>query len=182
MVIVRRGINMKDISGYHIIGIITEVLTKDTMFDNSGILYASPGIMKHIKKHMSDFSDNEKDDIIKTMKDICANPDYVGEHPSKKGKSLELVKRFDNSLLLAIEIDSDNEYNYVSSLYKITDGKINNRVNSGRFINYEEPIEFVEETLEQVASTVVEVENTEDEVNAEENTIDNDGDSDKDLD
>ncbi|MDK0890713.1 PBECR2 nuclease fold domain-containing protein [Clostridium perfringens] len=123
----------KDLSKYHVIGSISSDLISDVSFTNNGTLYAAPGIIKHImKKHKDEFSDNEKSDIIETMKTVLESPDYIGEHPGKRGKSLEIIKRIDNDLLLAVEIDSENGYNYVSSMYPVTPSKINNRVNSNR--------------------------------------------------
>ena len=107
---------MKDLSTYHVIGTIDENLIKDTDFTNKGTLYAAPGIIKHIRKHLSEFSEREKSDIIETMKIICSSPDYIGQHPKKIGQALEIIKKIDHNLLLSVEIDTENGYNYVSKI------------------------------------------------------------------
>lgn len=123
---------MKDLSTYNIIGNISEDMLEGTQFTNLGIVYAAPGILKHINKHKTKFSQKEKDELIETMKEIFNNPDYMGEHPQKIGKSLEIIKKIDNNLLLSIEIDKKFEYNYVSSMYVITEAKLNKRIQNNR--------------------------------------------------
>lgn len=125
---------MKDLSTYHIIGTIDENLTKNTQFSNAGTLFAAPGVIRHVQKHLSEFSDKEKEDIISTMKDIFNNPDYVGQHPKKIGQALEVIKKLDNNILLSIEIDKTEGYNYVSSMYVITQSKLDRRIQSNRAI------------------------------------------------
>lgn len=125
---------MKDFSEYKIVGIITKELGDKKDFFNYGEIYVAPGLIKHIQKHIEKFTDKESEDLYETMKQICESPQYIGAKPSKKGKSIELIKKIDNNILLAIEIDKDNNYNYVSSMYPITQGKLENRLNSSRII------------------------------------------------
>ncbi len=127
---------MKNFSKHQEIGKITEEIADTAKFSNVGKVYASPGIIKHIHKHLHQFSKNEKKDIYATMRKICEKPDYIGASPSKIGNSLELIKKFDNNILLAIEIDEDNNYNYVSSMYVVSQGKVNNRLNSLRIVKF----------------------------------------------
>lgn len=127
---------MKDLSTYHNIGNIDENIIKNTHFKNIGALYAAPGVIKHIQKHLYKFSNKEKLDILKTMKDVFNNPDYIGEHPKKIGKSLEIIKKIDNNILLSIEIDNKDGYNYISSMYPITDSKLKKRIQANRISNF----------------------------------------------
>ena len=88
----------------------------------------APGFKKHIEKKHSDFLR-----YVPSIPDIVSNPDYVGTHPNEPD-SIELVKIYDDNILLSItlSIDTEDEYLYVSSLYDISDGKLHNRINSGR--------------------------------------------------
>lgn len=125
---------MKDLSKYRVVGSVTENIINITKFNSSGQVYVAPGLIKHIKKHLKEFSVYEKEDIYSTMVDIFNCPDYIGVAPLKAGKSFELIKKIENNVLLAVEIDEENNYNYVSSMYVVTDGKIKNRLNSSRIV------------------------------------------------
>lgn len=50
-----------------------------------------------------------------------------------------MVKIFNDNILLSIKlcIDFEPNYLYVSSLYDISEGKLNNRTNSGRLKNFQ---------------------------------------------
>lgn len=94
----------------------------------------APGVKKHIvKRHKNDLNANVLKDISHYIKEVINSPEYVGKHPKKIGDSIELVKKIENNLLVAIEVDLTDKYIYVASLYPITESKLLNRVNSGRF-------------------------------------------------
>lgn len=84
----------------------------------------SDGLKKHVEKrhpHCAPYLDN--------IEDILNSPDYIG---TKDATSIELIKVYDNNVLLALQIDKSNDYFYIASLYDISDSKLNNRLHSGR--------------------------------------------------
>ncbi len=84
----------------------------------------SDGLKKHVEKrhpHCAPYLDN--------IEDILNSPDYIG---TKDATSIELIKVYDNNVLLALQIDKSNDYFYIASLYDISDAKLNNRLHSGR--------------------------------------------------
>jgi hypothetical protein len=55
------------------------------------------------------------------------------------GDSLELVKKVDNIiLLLGLEVDLEDQYIYVATMYPITLSKMNARIYKGRLIKVED--------------------------------------------
>ncbi|OGO77454.1 MAG: hypothetical protein A2Y23_02155 [Clostridiales bacterium GWB2_37_7] len=90
-----------------------------------------PGVEKHISKRHSDYLQ-----YIDKISDIISNPDYIGKHPSIEN-SVELIKVFDENILVSVNLDEKNGYLYVSSLYDVKQGKIERRLNSGRLIKFE---------------------------------------------
>ncbi|MGO1004005.1 PBECR2 nuclease fold domain-containing protein, partial [Clostridioides difficile] len=75
-------------------------------------------------------------DIIDTIKMVLKSPEYIGSHPKKPGKSVEFIKKIDDYILVATELDTKKEYLYVSSMYAIKEAKLESRVNSGRVKQY----------------------------------------------
>lgn len=70
---------------------------------------------------------------IDYIPDIIKSPDYIGVNPNEKGvKSIELIKRYADNILIGIKLDSDNEYLYVSTMHDVQEGKIQRRLHSGR--------------------------------------------------
>ena len=98
----------------------------------TGDIYMYPGFPKHIKKSHKDCLP-----YIKDIPDIISNPDYVGINPSEPD-SVEYIKIYKNNILLSVNLckDKDENYLYVSSLYDISDAKLNSRIKSGRFKQY----------------------------------------------
>ena len=61
------------------------------------------------------------------------------EEESTEGQTaVEFIKRVYTNLLLGVEVDEEKEYIYVTTMYPITDKKIENRVYSGKLINIKE--------------------------------------------
>ena len=92
-------------------------------------IYQSQGLIKHIKNH-------QHRDMIPYMSlipYILANPDYIGTHPNTPD-SMEYVKIIQDNILVAVKLDHNSGQLYVSSMYSITQGKLNNRIRSGRLI------------------------------------------------
>lgn len=95
-----------------------------------GKVYQSNGLIVHIQKRHPNIVNQ-----MHLIPDILANPDYVGKDPSKPN-SMELVKVYNDNLLISITLDPDEEYLYVSTIYDINQSKLVRRVNSGRLIPY----------------------------------------------
>ena len=122
------------LKNYAIVGEITTEIAKVVEFKYSGKVFMAPGVKKHIvKRHSNELSNSVLQDIVGHIENIIANPEYAGSHPKKKGISMELVKMIGDNLLVAVEVDLTDEYIYVASLYPITESKLQNRINSGRF-------------------------------------------------
>lgn len=120
------------------VGRINTSLAKRVGFLFGGIVYASPGVINHIKKrHGKQLTRKVKENLVDIMRYIISSPDYIGID-NKRGGALELIKKVDNTILLAIEVDLEGKYIYVSTMYPITQSKISNRLYSGRFIKYDE--------------------------------------------
>ncbi len=86
----------------------------------------SVGLEKHIsKRHPSCLK------YVGKIGEIISSPDYVGTNPKESG-SFELIKRYDNNILVGIKLDIKNNYYYVATLHDIKQSKIDNRLFSGR--------------------------------------------------
>ncbi len=93
-------------------------------------IYQYPGLVKHVaKKHQSCL------EYISHIPDIIKNPDYIGKHPDIPF-SVEFIKRFDKNILVAVQLDEAETHFYVSNLYDVTFGKINQKLFSGRLVEY----------------------------------------------
>ncbi|MCM1298108.1 MAG: PBECR2 nuclease fold domain-containing protein [Firmicutes bacterium] len=86
----------------------------------------SKGLKVHIQKRHPDCLQ-----YLDYISDIIENPDYIGINPSEPN-SIELIKRFDLDIQIAIKLNADNDYYYVASLYNISPSKIQNRLKNGR--------------------------------------------------
>lgn len=86
----------------------------------------SEGLEKHIsKRHPSCLQ------YLSKVSEIISSPDYIGINP-KENSSFELIKQYDNNVLIGIKLDIKNNYYYVATLHDIKQSKINNRLFSGR--------------------------------------------------
>lgn len=96
-------------------------------------IYRSKGLPAHMIK-----SRHEKClKYIDYIPDIIKNPDYIGVSPNEnETKSIELIKRYKDNILIGIKLDSDNEYLYVSTMHNIQENKIERRLHSGRIKNF----------------------------------------------
>ena len=65
------------------------------------------------------------------LKKLSHIPDYVGVNPKESG-SFELIKQYDDNILVGIKLDMKNNYYYVATLHEIKQSKIDNRLFSGR--------------------------------------------------
>ncbi|MEG0371200.1 MAG: hypothetical protein RR515_04235 [Clostridium sp.] len=123
------------LNSYYWIGKISPSIGKIVSFNYTGVIYMNNGVLKHVlKKHRGQLSRQNVHDPLGCIKMVVKDPDYVGVHPSKIGTSIEFVRDIhSNHILVAVEADMEDGYTYVSSMYPITDAKLESRVISGRF-------------------------------------------------
>jgi len=125
---------------YKKIGRIDTSLAERLGFSFDGSVYASPGVINHIRKrHGKQLTKRVKSNLLEVMEIIIQQPDYIGVD-KRRGTvgALEFIKKIDNTLLLGLEVDLEQKYIYVSTMYPITKGKINNRVFSGRLLRFKD--------------------------------------------
>ena len=73
-----------------------------------------------------------EDSLTKGLED----PDYIGIYKNDEGQTaIEFIKKAYTNLLLGVEVDEEKQYIYVTTMYPITDRKIENRIYSGKLIN-----------------------------------------------
>ncbi|GKX68899.1 hypothetical protein [Inconstantimicrobium mannanitabidum] len=121
--------------GYIRVGKIPSKVARLAGFTCNGDVFACPGVYKHIvKKHAKQLGRNIIENLTPTIKSIISSPDFIGQDPKKGCNSIELVKYVGVFMLLGLEVDPDEGYIYVASLYPITEGKICSRLYNGRFI------------------------------------------------
>lgn len=93
------------------------------------IIYRSEGLPIHMKKR------NHENCLkyVECIPEIIKAPDYIGVNPNeKKTDSVELVKRYEDNVLVGIKLDKSSEYLYVSTMHDIPETKIARRLHSGR--------------------------------------------------
>lgn len=86
----------------------------------------SDGLAVHVQKHHPNEYGN-----IELIPSIIAEPDYIGQNP-KEPDSIELVKGVDANVMVCVKLDKKHGYHYVASVYEISNGKLQNRIQSGR--------------------------------------------------
>ncbi|NSB16417.1 hypothetical protein [Clostridium beijerinckii] len=131
----------REYKAYKKVGKIKISISELLELDLPRIVYASPGVVNHIKKrHGRQFTKKIKDNIIDTIEKVIKDPQYVGVNYKRAvGDSLELVKKVDNIiLLLGLEVDLEEQYIYVATMYPITLSKMNARIYRGRLIKVED--------------------------------------------
>lgn len=125
---------------YKRVGYLRQKMANELGIEFTGAIYASPGVLKHImKRHGKQLDRKTKASILDWMKKILEDPDYIGIYKNSEGQTaVEFIKRVYTNLLLGVEVDEEKEYIYVTTMYPITDKKIENRVYSGKLINIKE--------------------------------------------
>lgn len=128
----------RNYKAYKKVGQIDTSVAERLGFEFYGSVYISPGVIKHIKnRHGKQLTKMVKENIISIIEVIIKRPDYIGIDKDRSNVgAIELVKKVDSTLLLGLEVDLDEGYIYVSTLYPITQGKINSKIYSGRLIEY----------------------------------------------
>lgn len=121
---------------YRRVGYLRRNIADELGIEFTGVIYASPGVLKHImKRHGKQLNKKIKGNIIEFMRAILEEPDYIGMYKSEKGSiSIEFVKKMYSNLLLGVEVDEINQYIYVSTMYPINENKIKNRLDYGQLI------------------------------------------------
>lgn len=130
----------REYKAYKKVGKIKISISELLELDLPRIVYASPGVINHIKKrHGRQLTKKMKDNIIDIIEKIIKNPEYVGlDYRRVSVGSLQLIKKVDNIiLLLGLEIDIEEHYIYVATMYPITLSKLNARVYKRRLIKAE---------------------------------------------
>ncbi|MGL5149670.1 MAG: PBECR2 nuclease fold domain-containing protein [Clostridium sp.] len=123
---------------YRKVGEISLSLPCENEFLYKGNIYASPGVLNHIKKkHSKQLTKKVKENLISTIQFIIENPDYIGVR-NREYLTLEIIKKVDATLLLGLQYDEENGYFYVSTLYPITDSKLMQRIYSGKLIRFDD--------------------------------------------
>jgi hypothetical protein len=93
-----------------------------------GDICVYPGVEKHVNKKHSEYLQ-----YLDKISLIISNPDYIGKHPTIPN-SIELIKVFDENILVSVNLDEVEGYLYVSSLYDVKESKIKRRLHSGRLL------------------------------------------------
>ena len=122
---------------YKRVGYLRERVADELGIEFTGVIYASPGVLKHIiKRHGRQFDKRTRTGILEWMKKILDDPDYIGIYKNDEGQTaIEFIKKAYTNLLLGVEVDEEKQYIYVTTMYPITDRKIENRIYSGKLIN-----------------------------------------------
>ncbi len=131
----------REYKAYKKVGKIKVSISELLGLDLPRIVYASPGVVNHIKKrHGRQLTKRIKDNITDIMEKVIKEPEYVGiNYRRGPGGSIELVKKIDNIIiLLGIEIDLEDQYIYIATMYPITLSKMNARIYRGRLIKIED--------------------------------------------
>ena len=122
---------------YRRVGYLKQSVANKLVIEFSGVVYASPGVFNHIlKRHKKQFDKKDRDCILKWMKDIIDNPDYVGFYKGAcRESAIQFVKKIYMNILLGIDVDFENGYIYVSTMYPVTDMKVISKVYRGELIS-----------------------------------------------
>ena len=135
---------MVDKSKYVEVGVITEEMAQIKNFSYPGKVYATPKSYKHIiknhgkpRKNKTTLSKDVLEDLTGTMIEILKYPDYIGCDPSKEGDSLEIIKDLGDNILLALEFNIKESEIQVSSMYPISESKLNGRITNNRVKKWE---------------------------------------------
>lgn len=92
-------------------------------------IYRSKGLPAHMikRKHEKCLK------YIDFIPDIITKPDYIGVNPNESSsKSIELIKRYKDNVMIGIKVEPENKYLYISTMHNIQESKIQRRLFSGR--------------------------------------------------
>ena len=87
----------------------------------------SVGLQKHLRKRHPNDSQ-----YFSQVSAILSAPDYVGVNPHETGISFEVVKVLADNVRVGVKIDASSEYFYVSTVFTITNGKLQHNIANNR--------------------------------------------------
>jgi len=95
-------------------------------------IFRSVGLQTHLIKR------NHQDCLqyLDQISEIINNPDYIGINPNEKDSSIELIKQYDDNVLIGIKVDNSADILYVSTMYTVQQSKLERRIHSGRLIKF----------------------------------------------
>lgn len=95
---------------------------------NVSEIYRSKGLPAHMlkRKHYKCLK------YIDFIPDIIENPDYIGINPNENEVSIEMIKCYNDNVMIGIKLDAEEGYLYVSTMHDIQKSKIERRLHSGR--------------------------------------------------
>lgn len=95
---------------------------------NSLNIYRSKGLPSHMvkRRHFKCLK------YIDYIPEIILEPDYIGINPNERGTSIELIKQYEDNVMIGIKLDTEDEYLYVSTMHDVQESKILRRLHSGR--------------------------------------------------
>ncbi len=95
-----------------------------------GEIYQSAGLATHVqKRHPSEIGN------LAHIPTVISSPDYIGQNPNEPD-SIELVKTISDNVMVCVKLDKSDNHMYVASVFNITNGKLQNRLKSGRLKQY----------------------------------------------
>lgn len=95
-------------------------------------IYRSKGLIKHLLKRHHYEALKHLDDIY----EIITNPNYVGINPKETGVSYEVIKQFNNNIMLGIKLDQKKDILYISTIHQISNKEIIKWLKTGRIKTY----------------------------------------------
>ena len=80
---------------YKRVGYLRQKIANELGIEFTGVIYASPGVLKHImKRHGKQLDRKTKASILDWMKKILDDPDYIGIYKNGEGQTaVEFIKR-----------------------------------------------------------------------------------------
>lgn len=95
-------------------------------------LLVSEGLEKHLKKRHPQMIK-----YIDDIPDFVNHPDYYGFNLRQPIDSFECIKIVEENVLVAIKFDKKGKYYYVSSIYDVTEGKLEHMIKNGRIVKFD---------------------------------------------
>lgn len=82
---------------------------------NSLNIYRSKGLPSHMvkRRHFRCLK------YIDYIPEIILEPDYIGINPNERGTSIELIKQYEDNVMVGIKLDTEGEYLYVSTMHDV---------------------------------------------------------------
>lgn len=95
-------------------------------------IYRSKGLLQHLIKRKHYAAIKHIDDIY----DMIKHPDYVGRNPNEKGLSYEVIKQYEDNILVGAKFDLNNNCLYISTMHQISNKDIEKRLRTGRLKSF----------------------------------------------